>query len=146
MRTLRTLLGSDSGSQSILGIALALFVVALTLVTASAGQMFRQQEQIQSAADALALDLADLLRHNAQERLKDPAVAVVDVVAEAPSELSVLVSSPGARLESVSQPASNQVAVTVFAPNRLQGAALISGYLGPMEICARARSRTVIPG
>jgi hypothetical protein len=142
---------SDRGSQSILGIGAAIFVLALTLVTASAPQLFRQQEQVQVTAYALALDLADLLRFNAEQRLKDPTIRTVDIASEAPAELVVLAASGGRKLRGAPRMARAEqigldgVAVQVCEVSALSQLPIIKGFAGQSEICAKARSRTVLP-
>jgi hypothetical protein len=144
-------LRSDTGSQSILGIGAAIFVLALTLVTASATQLFRQQEQVQVTADALALDLADLLRFNAEQRLKDPTIPNVDIASEAPAELVSLSATQGSqlrrapRIARAQQNGLDEVAVQVCEVSALSQLPIIKGFAGQSEICARARSRTVLP-
>jgi len=143
-------LNQDRGSQSILGIGAAVFVLALTLVTVSSTQLFRQQEQVRDVADSLALDLADLLRHNALERLKDPLLPKVDIAYEAPQELNHLANgSTSARhsnLRSARQVGDTQVAVTVCQASALAQLPIIDGFAGPAEICAKAQAKTLLPG
>ena len=151
MKWFLTSLKNDRGSQSILGIGAAIFVLALTLVTASATQLFRQQEQVQVSADALALDLADLLRFNAQQRLKDPTIPTVDIASEAPVELVGLAASGGRKLRGaprmarVEQIGLDEVAVQVCEVSALSQLPIIKGFAGQSEICAKSRSRTVLP-
>lgn len=139
-------LKSERGSQSILGIGLAVFVLALTLVVASATQLNRQQQQVQVRADALAIDLADLLQYNARQLLKDPLFVGDDPVAMASGELSALGNSRSSmRLVSVNQVGEDQIVVTVCQVNALRSAPLIGGLVSLTEICARAKSKTTLP-
>jgi hypothetical protein len=139
-------LKSERGSQSILGIGLAVFVLALTLVAASATQLNHQQQRVQVRADALALDLADLLQFNARQLLKDPLFVGDDPVALAAGELSALESSRvSMRLVSVNQIGADQIAVTVCQANALRSAPVIGGLVTLGEICARAQARTTLP-
>lgn len=145
-------LRSDCGSQTILGVAATVFLLALTLTAASATQLNRQQVQVKVVADALALDLADLLQFNAKQLLKDPTYLPQNPIAAAPAELAALAGGGSgisqSRLAAVAQIGENQMAVTVCAPNRLAATPIIGGLFGMSgnaEICARARAQTVLP-
>jgi hypothetical protein len=139
-------LKSERGSQSILGIGLAVFVLALALVAASATQLYRQQQEVQVRADALALDLADLLQFNARQLQKDPLFVGDDPVSVAASELSALEGARvPMRLVSAQQIGADQIAVAVCQANALRSAPLIGGLVTLGEICAKAQARTTLP-
>jgi len=143
---------NDRGSQTILGVAATVFLLALTLVAASATQLNRQQVQVKVVADSLALDLADLLQYNAKQLAADPTFVPTSPIEVAPAELASLsdgnAGTASARLRAVQQVGLDQMAVTVCAPNRLAGAPIIGGLFRPVlggEICARAQAQTVLP-
>ena len=139
---------SDRGSIAPLCIGAGFFAVALTLVCVSGTQVNHQQQQLQTHADSLALDLADLLRYNAVKVAVDPTYVAPPVESVAQGELDALwpaATIQYANLDWVRQVGKDRVNLRICQGNMLAQTPVIGGLVGVQQVCAVASAKTTLP-
>lgn len=80
---------SEQGSLTVFGLFITLGLLFTLAIVANSNSLYLQQRQLKNIADALTLDLADLLQHSDSELVQQSALGELDLLNTSGSQITL---------------------------------------------------------